>query len=170
MICEAGRIDSIQGEWAFVETFQVSACQSCSAKAGCGTSALGSIFSGKRHLVKVAVGQFSGQLQVGDQVELAIDDDTMLRSSMMVYLLPLFAMILGALSGPSIFTFLVGDAPALLGAAAGFTLACLALRAFSLANTDNPKYQPILHKIIQSAVETQVQNIELSKSPSPKNI
>ena len=162
MICETGRVDSLDGEWAFVETFQVSSCKSCSAKAGCGTSVLGSVFSGKRHLIKVAVGSFSGQLQVGDQVELAIDDEIMLRSSLMVYILPLFAMIIGAFSGPSIFSFLSGDAPALLGAMSGFVLTCVILRAFSLANANNPKYQPILNKIVSSATESGVDVISVS--------
>ncbi|NRB37501.1 MAG: SoxR reducing system RseC family protein [Pseudomonadales bacterium] len=161
MICETGRVTAIEGSWVLVETFQISSCKSCSAKAGCGQSVLGSVFSGKRHQVRVSIGDFSEQLKINDQVELAIDDDIMLRSSVMVYLLPLFAMIVGAVAGPGIFTFLSGDMPALLGAAAGFILACLALRAFSVANADNPKYQPVLHKILSSAALTQTQAIQL---------
>ena len=68
MICEAGRVAAIDGQWAMVETFQVSACKSCSAKAGCGQSVLGSIFSGKRHLVRVAVGEFADKLKVVEKI------------------------------------------------------------------------------------------------------
>ena len=161
MICEAGRVTAIEGQWAMVETFQISACKSCSAKAGCGQSALGSIFSGKRHLVKVSTGEFADKLHVDDEVELAIADDIMLSSSMMVYLLPLFAMIAGAVSGPAIFTFLSGDLPALLGAGAGFVLACIGLRAFSLANADNPRFQPVLHKILSSVHDSAAEAIQI---------
>ncbi len=150
MICESGRVSKLDGSWAWIETMQMSACTSCSAKKGCGQSALGSVFSGKRHLVKVSVPDAMSDIAVNDKVELAIDELVMLRSSVMVYLLPLLSMVIGAL----IFSHLYAtddDWAAILGALVGFSGACFALRRFSLARANDVAYQPILHKIITRA-------------------
>ena len=152
----------IETPWAWVEVMQTSACQSCSAKAGCGQSALGSIFSGKRHLVKVAAQEFQGKLKIGDEVELGIDEHTMLRSSLMVYMLPLFSMILAALAGDYFFTFIEGDLPALLGAALGFVGACIVLRAFSQANAENPRFQPVLQRILYSPAPESIETVNIA--------
>lgn len=149
MICESGHVVSIDGPWAMVETYQMSSCKTCSAKAGCGQQLLGSVFAGKRHLVKVSAQKFLSDLAIGDQVELAIDEKAMLKGSFLVYLLPLMLMIAGAVVAPMLVST-TGDLPALMGAATGFILACSLLRGFSLSNANNPQFQPVIHKILQS--------------------
>ena len=59
----------------------------------------------------------------------------------MVYLVPLIAMLLGALLASKLW---VGDIAAMLGAASGFIFGLLMVRYYSVAHRDNPEMQPVL--------------------------
>ena len=56
MICEKGIVVAVEEDFAWVETRQNSACNACSAKAGCGQGTLNKMFSGRRHFIKVSTG------------------------------------------------------------------------------------------------------------------
>jgi len=141
---------SIEGDSVWVETRQTSACNACSARAGCGQGFLNSVFSGKRHHVKVAADSFKGQLAVNDQVEIAIPEHVMLQGSFWVYLLPLLMMIVGAVVAQQ-WSQETNDLYSMTGAGLGFILAAMMLRWHSARHQANPKYQPVLHRILQSA-------------------
>ncbi len=146
MICESGKVIAIEQDIAWVETFQTSSCTACSAKAGCGTGVLNSIFAGKRHYVKVSLKQHSQAIHLHDEVELSIPDHIMLKSSFWVYLLPLALMIAGALIG---LEFQSNDAGSILGAVSGLILSGLILRAHAVLHQHDARFQPTLHRIIR---------------------
>lgn len=153
MICESGRVVSIEGEWVWVETHQTTACQSCSAKSGCGQSLINSVFSGKRHYVKVAVNSLKESVQLHDEVEIAIPEHAMLRGSFWLYLLPLLLLIAGAMAGDHLAGG-QGDLYQIIGAGAGFVVAVLLVRGYSYLHRADPAYQPVLHRIVSSASVT----------------
>ncbi len=150
MICESGSVVSVEGDWVWVETRQTSACNACNARSGCGQGLLNSVFSGKRHLVKVAADSFKGKVSVDDQVEIAIPEHVMLQGSFWVYLLPLVLMIAGAVVAQN-WSQETSDLPSIVGAGLGFLTAGIILRWHSVRHQANPKYQPVLHSILQSA-------------------
>ena len=56
MICEQGRVIAVDdaSKVAYVQVIQQSSCQSCSAKKGCGTQLMNSVFKGKRHTLELS--------------------------------------------------------------------------------------------------------------------
>ncbi len=158
MICESGRVVSIENEWVWVETLQTTSCKSCSAKSGCGQGLINSVFSGKRHYIKVAANGIQEPVSLNDVVEIAIPENVMLRGSFLMYLLPLAALIAGAIMGEH-FVIGQGDLGSISGAIAGFSLAAVFIRWHSHKNSDNPAYQPVLHRIVSPATLSSAQPV-----------
>lgn len=103
-----------------VETTRRSTCGACSLKSGCGQGLLNSLGEGKRQRMRLSLPE-DMNLQPGDEVQLGIRPDALLRMSLMVYILPLgglFAGIFGATFAglPETGALVVG----LLGLVAGF--------------------------------------------------
>jgi len=141
MIRERGRVVAVKGDKVWVQTIRASACESCSARSGCGQRVLASATSGRANQVLV-----SNHLnaRVGDEVTVAIEESALLSASLLVYALPLVLMILGAVIGQQ---WLPGqDAGAIAGAivalGAGFGLA----RAIQVRSARG--YEPTLVDIL----------------------
>lgn len=94
MIEETATVISVEGETAEVETQRRSSCGGCEAKAGCGTSLIASVFGKRRSLIRVSN---PIQAQPGEQVVIGLSEGPFLRAAMAVYLVPLLAMIGGAI-------------------------------------------------------------------------
>lgn len=102
-----------QGAW--VEGIQQSACGSCSAKAGCGQHTMSQL--GKKVTLWLP---FSSQLQpdtdlksmlkVGQQIVVGLPEGAILRSTFVLYGVPLLALVLGAMLGH----FLAGEVGSIL--------------------------------------------------------
>ena len=117
MITETGQVVAESGSKVWVMTIRQSACQSCSARHGCGQKALATMSQGKAN--QILVDNILGA-RVGDQVTLAIGESALLGASLLVYALPLLLMVAGAMAGHWLFPG--GDLPALVGAVAGLTV------------------------------------------------
>ena len=97
IIEESGRVIAVDGDQAWVVTERQSACGSCAANKGCGTGIMSRAFSSGRQ-IRIKVSNAVGAA-VGDEVVLGIDDRMVLRSSILMYLLPLLALLFGAFLG-----------------------------------------------------------------------
>ena len=93
MITETGRVVAAEADKVWVQTIRQSACQSCSARQGCGQRVLASVSGGKAN--QVLVNNTLG-VQVGDEVTLAIAESALLAASLWVYALPLVLLVVGA--------------------------------------------------------------------------
>lgn len=95
MIEESAHVVESEGEYAWVESERRSSCGSCSAK-GCGTGALSKILGRRTQRMKVLnpVGA-----KPGDEVVLGIREQALIKGSLAVYIVPLLAMMAGALLG-----------------------------------------------------------------------
>lgn len=91
MIEETAVVVKIANHQVWVESAQNSACGACLQKASCATSAIGSVLKKKSVPVDCDM-----QLKIGDQVTVAIDENLLLRASLLLYLLPLIALFAGA--------------------------------------------------------------------------
>ncbi|MDX1634045.1 MAG: SoxR reducing system RseC family protein [Marinobacter sp.] len=145
MITERGRVIAVTDGKAWIQTIRLSACQSCSARAGCGQRALAGVSGGRANQVLVANTLGAA---VGDEVSLAIAESALLRASLLVYALPLLLMVVGAMAGHQ---WAPGsDAAAMMAAVVGlglgFWLARLAQRGLGPACT------PQLVRIEQAAI------------------
>ncbi|BEH13690.1 SoxR reducing system RseC family protein [Marinobacter shengliensis] len=140
MITETGKVVALSGDSVWVQTIRVSACQSCSARVGCGQRALAKVSGGRANQVLVAntVGA-----RVGDEVVIGIDEQSLLAASLAVYGAPLLMMVLASIAG---YRWLGGtDAAAILGALAGLGAGFWWVRRWQRRSGD--KYQPRLIRV-----------------------
>jgi sigma-E factor negative regulatory protein RseC len=91
MIEELAVVVKIENHQVWVESGQNSACGGCQQKASCTSNALDSVLKKKSVPVDSDI-----QLKTGDQVMVAIDENLLLRASLLLYLLPLIALFTGA--------------------------------------------------------------------------
>ena len=77
-----------------------SACDHCDLNRGCGTGAIGRLLG---HRSKPLIIETSIPLKSGDRVLLGMPDASFLRASVLIYLLPLFSLVLFAILGQLIF-------------------------------------------------------------------
>jgi sigma-E factor negative regulatory protein RseC len=91
MIEESAVVVKIENRQAWVESGHNGACGGCQQKASCTTNALGGILKKKQVPVDSDI-----QLKTGDQVIVAIDENLLLRASLLLYLVPLIALFTGA--------------------------------------------------------------------------
>lgn len=145
MLYETGHVRALQGHWIQVETLRRSACQQCAVRSGCGQGLLSSLPSGKRHYVSVNIARLTDKPRIGDLVELAIDERTVLAGALLVYGVPLLLMLAGA-----ILARLAGQAEwlAIAGAAGGLLLAMCLLRVHARVQQHNPVWRPVFSRIL----------------------
>lgn len=140
MITESGKVVAVTGEHVWVQTIRASACQSCSARNGCGQKVLASATGGRANQVRVFN---SANASVGEDVTLGIDESALLGASLLVYALPLLLMVVASMVGHYLSNG--NDFAAMLGAAVGLTLGFLVSRQLQRRNTDS--YEPRLLRV-----------------------
>ena len=91
MIEELAVVVKIENHQVWVESRQTSGCGGCQQKASCTTNAIGSVLKKKSVPVDCDI-----QLKTGDEVVVAIDENLLLRASLLLYLMPLIALFTGA--------------------------------------------------------------------------
>jgi sigma-E factor negative regulatory protein RseC len=150
MIEEKAIVVAVEGDSVLLQTQRRSACQSCSVKQGCGTSVLAKV-----------VGQRSAQIlvsntldaNIGDELIIGIDDNALVKGSLLVYALPLILLLVGALLGELLAHYYVLNAElmSIVLGAAGFVLAMVLIR-YSLSNTRlQREMQPHMLRIVHQA-------------------
>ena len=115
VIEEQGSVISGDGDFVVVSVERQSACGSCSAKAGCGTSLLADWFPRRRLTLRLpnTVGA-----KPGEAVVLGLDEARFQTASLLLYALPLAGLLLGAIAGESL-VGVVGGPPELGGVGGG---------------------------------------------------
>ena len=96
MIIETGQVIRTQDGYIWVETSVKSTCNTCAAKANCGTGAIADAIAGKTLVNKVLNDKAA---KVGDAVEIGIPEETLLLGSFYLYVLPLISAVIFALLG-----------------------------------------------------------------------
>ncbi|OZB20563.1 MAG: sigma E positive regulator RseC/MucC [Marinobacter sp. 34-60-7] len=91
MITETGKVVAVHGDQIWVQTIQTSACQRCSARAGCGQRALAAVSGGRANQILV---ENTAAARVGDEVVIGLDEQSLLTASLAVYGLPLILMLI----------------------------------------------------------------------------
>lgn len=107
MVEESAHVVKVEGEVVWVQAIQQSACGSCQAQKGCGHSLLAKVGQKK---IDLPVARNGIDVAENDQVIIGVPEQAILRSSLLMYGIPLGAMILIALFAT------------LLGASEGLTI------------------------------------------------
>ena len=143
MITETGKVVALKDGKAWVQTIRASACQSCSARSGCGQSALAKVSGGRANQILVAN---TAGAQVGDEVVIGIDEQSLLTASLVVYGVPLLLMVLASIAG---YRWFGGtDAAAMAGALAGLGLGFWWARRWQSGSGD--RYEPRMLRVSSS--------------------
>lgn len=122
MVEEQAQVVEVRGSRLMLEARTRSACDSCSASRGCGTSVLSKVVGRKFSRFQA---ENTVNAKPGDTVVVGLSEDALLTASLAMYLLPIMVMILIALLADQLLaTPLAGRdlyiaASALLGLAAG---------------------------------------------------
>ena len=142
MLKERGRVVSVSADGIWVETLQKAACDTCSAKAGCGQRLLASSVMKNMSQIKATVPEGGQRIwSVGDYVEIGMEEDALVSATFFAYLIPLFALVLGALFGHYVGQ---SDAFAVAGAAIGLGFGGFVSRVYSFRQSVNHRYHAIV--------------------------
>jgi sigma-E factor negative regulatory protein RseC len=147
MISERGIVERIDNQKAMVRVKKSSACASCGSRDSCN-------ISGRDMLVEVSNDL---KAETGDFVEISVPEGTLLRLSVLVYLLPVIALMIGAFLGnflakpfqtnPSL-TAVIGGGIFLIAAFGG-------LRLYERTKRSGEKYFPRMTRILTSGASPQ---------------
>ena len=148
MLEEEGVVLAVHGDIAEVVTQKKSACGSCAAKSGCGTSLVESLFPSRTRSFRA---RNEVRARKGDQVVIGLDESALQTASLLIYLVPLLGLIGGAILG----TWL-GSSPdggtaelfSILGGAGGFFVFLAAVRRYSDMLSSKPVFQARVLRVL----------------------
>ena len=140
MVKEQGVIEKIENQKAFVRIQKTSACDHCKSRGSCDVS--------KRDMI-VEVDNII-QAKVGDVIELSMPEGAVMKLSILVYLLPILALLIGAFIGDYLAQiFLINRSlTALLSGGILMMAVFYALKKMERLKKFKDAYQPRLTRII----------------------
>lgn len=139
MIKETAVVMRIESDSLWVAGVQGSTCGACSARAGCGQRLLAAI-TARAPMVRVLLdGRDSAHYQVGDEVEIAIPEDVVVKGSLFIYFCPLLGLLLAAGLAESLFN---REALTVAAGFVGFMGGGLLVRAVSVMAGNKRHLQP----------------------------
>lgn len=139
MIEEQGRVVAIEPGAVWVETLRKSTCSSCSANAACGQGVMDRLGVGRQRGYVRALSRLN--LAVGDSVVIGVREDLLVRSSLLVYLLPLLGLLAAALAADGLG---LAEPQVILGGLAGMFGTWLLVRWRAARVADDPALQPVV--------------------------
>ena len=119
MIETTARVVSSDNGTVMVQPSTQSGCGGCGSRSVCGVSGLGKYFSGNRKAIAV---KCDANVHAGDELQLSMNENDMLKAGLLAYLLPSVLALVGAGVAAA---YGWGDIGAVLGAATGVTVGLL---------------------------------------------
>jgi sigma-E factor negative regulatory protein RseC len=142
MICQQGRIERLEGDFAFVRLEASSECTACSSKDKCGSiSAEGKVISVRNGV----------HAEVGQRVELSLRPSAIVTASFLLFIVPVAALLAGIIAGYALAAQFGWQAKEWIGlgiGAAGFFLALSVIRLFNTRFERSGKYEPVINRIL----------------------
>lgn len=143
MIEEVVHVSRIDGEEIWVEASRQSACAACSARKGCGQGALSDWMTGSS--VELSVVNPAGlQPSVGQSVIVGLEEGSLIKASVLIYLLPLISLVALAVFARSAG---VGEGGQVLAALAGLLAGFWCVRWYTTRPSEDSCYQPVLLRL-----------------------
>ena len=150
MIEEKGRIVKTEGHTAWVLTQRKSTCGQCAAQKGCGTNVFSRVLGNKMVEFK-AINKI--EASVGDEVVLGLHESVLLKSAILMYVVPLASMFLFALIANSLNSS-VSDGWVSLFAVLGLVAGFLYVRQFARTHETDERYHPVILRRTALAEQT----------------
>jgi sigma-E factor negative regulatory protein RseC len=138
MLKETATVVAVEGDYAQVQCISKSACSHCHAASSCGNSSVAKAFGPRQHKFSVRLIE---PVTPGQQIHVGLPAKSLIRSALLVYLVPLILMLVGAVVASQMTG---SDTGALVGVVAGGTLG-FGLARFAARRMDSrSQYQPIM--------------------------
>jgi len=135
-------LDNVSGiPSATLEIERKSACGLCGQTRGCGNSIWGKLFAHQSTAFKA---QNRINAKVGQSVIVGINESALLKSALLLYILPLATLFLGALLATKINP---SDASAMVGAVAGLVLGLIWVKGHTMSNSYFSLQQPVILRL-----------------------
>ncbi len=150
MIEERAVILSLQSEpsqtqtTATLEIERKTACGLCGQTRGCGNSIWGRLFG---HQTTAFKAQNRINAKVGDSVIVGINEKVLLKSALLLYILPLVTLFIGAILASQLRQT---DGITILGAAIGLVLGLLWVKGHTMSNSYFSLQQPVILRLASS--------------------
>jgi sigma-E factor negative regulatory protein RseC len=126
---------------ATLEIERKTACGICGQTRGCGNSLWGKIFAHKSTAFKA---QNRINAKVGDSVIVGINESALVKSALILYILPLATMLIGAILATQLNH---SNGYAMLGAAVGLILGLVWVKGHSMSNSYFRQQQPEILRV-----------------------
>jgi sigma-E factor negative regulatory protein RseC len=141
MMTESGIIEKISNQKALVRIQKTSACDRCGCRDSCG------VLSDNKREIEV---KNDLKASVGDVVEISIPERQLMKLSMIVYLTPILALVLGAVLGGMLAEKLdmSSEPMALLCGAVSLVVAFVGVKRFGRQPEVVEKYHPRMTRIL----------------------
>ena len=150
MIEERAVILSLQSEpsqtqtTATLEIERKTACGLCGLTRGCGNSIWGRLFG---HQTTAFKAQNRINAKVGDSVIVGINEKALLKSALLLYVLPLVTLFFGAILASQLWQT---DVITMLGAAIGLVLGLLWVKGHTMSSRYFSLQQPVILRLASS--------------------
>ena len=138
MVEEQAFVVDVEGEFVWVERERSSSCGGCAANKGCGTATLQKVMGNKRSRIR-AINPIHAK--VGDQVVVGLEEQALLRGSLLAYIMPLIMMFLGALLFEA---FFASEGLTIFGGIAGLAAGFAVLMRLSAQVECDARYQAVV--------------------------
>jgi sigma-E factor negative regulatory protein RseC len=132
----------VEGREALVESMQGGGCGHCDSEKGCGSGKLSQLFCNepRRFLVRN-----DANAQVGTVVQIALAEGLLLRSALLMYMLPLLLLLCGAMAGAQFSSDEQSrDVYSAIGGLLGLSLGFVIAKVISLRRNWSAVAQPII--------------------------
>lgn len=148
MIQEQAIVVNVERDIASLEIIRNKPCGLCGQTQGCGISFWGRLFGHRSNTFKV---KNSMNAKVNNLVIVGVQENALLLSALIVYGVPLAALILGAAFANVAFANdLHADRNTLLGALFGLFVGYLWLKIYQQAASYGARHQPVIFEILDS--------------------
>lgn len=132
---------SLDGNEALVESLQGGGCGNCDSENGCGSGKLSQLFCSEPRRFRV---RNEANAQIGAMVQIALADGLLMRSALLVYLLPLMLLLVGAVAGAGLIEDQNKDLYSALGGLAGLIAGFILARKLSLRRNITSVALPVI--------------------------
>lgn len=136
LVSARGVVRSLDGDFALIEIAQ-GGCGRCHEKGGCGGQSLTQALCTSPKTYRVLNPE---QLPVGSEITVAISAGAVRTGANLAYVVPLLALIVGAVLGQRV----AGEPGAFAGALVGLGAAWVHLRRQQASQLENPDCQPYI--------------------------
>ena len=160
MLKETGLVTKIESDLVWVNTQSKLACSSCQVESTCGNGILEKYLAGKIFISKI---RNDLAAKVGDEVVIEIPKSSITKASLLVYGVPLFSLMLGAILGELLFS---SELASIFLSLAGMSLGVIGIHIYNRKLVNSDLFVPRMvskhsaHRDVPSFESIEIKSIE----------